>query len=249
MRMRAFAWAGAGLFGASLAAFAYLHATAWGRPAPPATNVLAAVSADLALFTTFALHHSILARAGAKRWLTRRVPPALERTLYVWVASLLFLAVCGLWQPLPGMAWQASGAAHVLLRLTQLTGLVLTWRSAARLDIWDLAGIRQVERGSAHGGSAPTPRAAAEAAPTAMDAPLESGGPYGWVRHPIYLGWVLIVWAVPVMTQARLLWAVVSTAYLIVAIPIEERGLVAEFGATYRDYQRRVRWRLVPGIW
>jgi len=78
---------------------------------------------------------------------------------------------------------------------------------------------------------------------------LEVGGPYRYVRHPIYLGWVLLVFAAPTMPMGRLLFAAVSTLYLVVAVPFEERSLVAEFGPAYRDYQRQVRWRLVPGLW
>ena len=75
------------------------------------------------------------------------------------------------------------------------------------------------------------------------------GGPYRWLRHPIYFGWVLFVFGAPAMTNGRLLFAGLSTLYLVVAIPLEERGLRAEFGQAYVDYQRTVRWRLVPGIW
>ena len=75
------------------------------------------------------------------------------------------------------------------------------------------------------------------------------GGPYRWMRHPIYFGWVLMVFATPTMTASRLLFASISTLYLVLAIPFEERGLIAEFGAAYAEYQRKVRWRIVPGVW
>ena len=78
---------------------------------------------------------------------------------------------------------------------------------------------------------------------------MQVGGAYRWVRHPIYFGWVLMVFGAPVMTTSRLVFASVSTAYLVIAIPFEERSLAEEFGAAYKDYQRRVRWRLVPGLW
>jgi protein-S-isoprenylcysteine O-methyltransferase Ste14 len=74
-------------------------------------------------------------------------------------------------------------------------------------------------------------------------------GPYRWVRHPIYLGWVLVVFGAPAMTTGRLLFAAVSTIYLVVAIPLEERSLAVEFGTAYSAYQRQVRWRLIPGVW
>ena len=78
---------------------------------------------------------------------------------------------------------------------------------------------------------------------------LRTSGVYAWVRHPIYFAWVLMVFAAPRMTSGRLLFAVISTTYLVVAIPYEERGLRAEFGEPYAAYQRQVRWRIVPGIW
>jgi protein-S-isoprenylcysteine O-methyltransferase Ste14 len=78
---------------------------------------------------------------------------------------------------------------------------------------------------------------------------LTVGGPYTWVRHPIYLGWVLLVFGAPAMTTGRLCFATVSTLYLIVAIPLEERSLTGEFGAAYARYRRQVRWRLIPGVW
>jgi protein-S-isoprenylcysteine O-methyltransferase Ste14 len=78
---------------------------------------------------------------------------------------------------------------------------------------------------------------------------MQTDGAYRLVRHPIYFGWVLMVFGAPAMTASRLLFAAISTLYLIVAIPFEERSLTKEFGAAYRDYQRRVRWRLIPGVW
>jgi protein-S-isoprenylcysteine O-methyltransferase Ste14 len=91
--------------------------------------------------------------------------------------------------------------------------------------------------------------AGASAGTPAEQAPLTISGPYRWLRHPIYLGWVMFVFGAPEMTAGRLLFATISTVYLIVAIPYEERSLAAEFGSAYSEYQRQVRWRLVPGVW
>ena len=261
MRMLAAAWFGAGLFFASLTYCAYFHLIVLGQPGVgPADQVPAAIAANVALFSAFALHHSVFARTGIKTRLARILPPAFERSAYVWIASLLFLGVCLLWRPLPGVAWEATGAVRYLLYGVQFAGLVFTLQSASRLDIWDLSGVRQVraahkaaERSGpneAHvGGSAAATNASSAAVSPAAPAPLEVRGPYRWLRHPIYLGWVLLVFGAPAMTAGRLLFAAVSTAYLVVAIPIEERSLVHEFGQSYRDYQRQVRWRLLPGVW
>lgn len=229
------------MFFGSLLYLAYFYTVTLGRPAAvPRDAVVANLGINVLLFSVFALHHSIFARMGVKAGLSRVVPRRLERSLYVWIASLLFLVVCLWWRPLPGVAWQAAGPIRWLLHAVQLGGLWLTARSAARIDVRELAGLRQAGAAtpSASGGDESTPAA-----------PLESAGPYRWVRHPIYLGWVLIVFGAPTMTSGRLLFAGISTMYLILAIPFEERSLRAEFGPAYATYQRQVRWRLIPGVW
>jgi len=226
----AFVWLGALIFAVSLASFAVVYGYLLRIPAPATDQpVWPAVLIDVGLFTAFALHHSVMARTGAKAWITRHVPADLERSLYVWVASVMFLAVCWWWQPLPGMAWRVGGPSRWLMYIVQLAGVVLTERSSRIIGIWELAGVRQARHG----------------------APVEfkATGPFGLVRHPIYFGWVLLVFGVPDMTFSRLLFAVVSTAYLVAAIPWEEASLVEAFGEKYRAYQRQVRSRLLPGIW
>lgn len=228
---QAFAWTGAALFVLSLLSFvvAYLwrfgFATSGGWDATAWRDALD----NLILFTIFALHHSVMARTGAKSWITKMVPAELERSVYVWIASLLFLAVCWLWQPLPGIAWSVPPPLSYVFSGIQLIGAFLTLQSARIVGIWDLAGVKP-----------PYPLG---------DVQFKTIGPYGIVRHPIYLGWVLIVFAAPVMTTSRLLFATVSTFYLVVAIPLEEGSLVAAFGDKYRSYQQRMRWRLLPYIW
>jgi hypothetical protein len=245
--MVAVAWAGAALFLASLIYFAYFYLVWLGQPeaAIPRVDPAIAVLIDVLLFTVFALHHSLFARSGAKAWIARRVPRGLERALYVWVASLLFMSVCWLWQPVPGVAWQTSGPARWLLLGVQAAGVLLTIRSASRIDIWDLAGVRQARAAV----SSPSPPQEPALSRVSGEPILEIGGPYRWVRHPIYFGWVLIVFAAPMMTANRLLFASISTLYLVIAIPFEERLLREEFGPAYAAYQRGVRWRLLPGVW
>jgi protein-S-isoprenylcysteine O-methyltransferase Ste14 len=226
---KAFAWTGALLFLLSLLSFGVVYGWRLRIPAPPSTAVWRDVVENVLLFTIFALHHSVMARTGAKAWITRRLPPDLERSIYVWMASVLFLAVCWLWQPLPGAIWQTAGPVSWLLFTIQMSGVLLTLRAARIVGVWDLAGVRQPDRS------------------TPVD--FKAAGPFAIVRHPIYLGWVLIVFATPVMTTSRLLFALISTAYLIAAIPLEERSLLETFGEKYRAYQREMRWRLLPGIW
>ena len=95
--------------------------------------------------------------------------------------------------------------------------------------MWELAGVRQPDR--------------------TKPVEFKADGPFGIVRHPIYLGWILMVFATPAMTTSQLLFAIVSTLYLIIAIPYEERSLVDAFGDKYRDYQRQMKWRLIPLVW
>jgi protein-S-isoprenylcysteine O-methyltransferase Ste14 len=228
------AWAGAALFGVSLVFGAYSYAVRFDR-LPPRLPPLASMALDAALFSLFALHHSLFARLGVKAAVARWAPPELERALYTWVASLLFLAVCVWWQPVDVTFYALSQPWRSAAYVVQLAGVIMTIRSSACLDVLDLAGVRQVQR--ARNGTPPG------------HVPLKTNGVYGFVRHPLYFAWVLMVFAAPSMTGTRLVFAVLSTAYLAMAIPWEERTLVQVFGPEYEAYRRAVRWRMLPGIY
>jgi protein-S-isoprenylcysteine O-methyltransferase Ste14 len=228
------------MFAASLGFFLYSYLVRFGRPADH-PGVLVPVAIDAALFTFFALHHSLFARPFVKRWLFGGVRPGsdpgltpLERPAYVWVASVLFIAVCAAWRAVPGELYHVTGVLALAAYAIHVAGIVLTARGSARLDVLDLAGVRAV--------SAP---------PTAPEGhvPLQTHGVYGFVRHPVYFAWVLMVIGTPHMTMTRLTFAVLSTTYLAIAIPFEERGLIDVFGQEYRQYQQRVRWRMIPGLY
>ena len=239
------AWIGAALFAASLVWFAYCYLVVFGE-ARPTGSVLAPVVVNLLLFSAFALHHSALARSGAKETIRRIVPAELERSLYTWVASLLFLAVCIWWRPVPGVLYELHGLWRVGAWATQLLAVMLTLRASRALDVLDLAGVRAIQRSLA--GVRAVQRADATAAP-AEHPPLTTRGLYGFVRHPLYFAWALFVFATPTMTGTRAAFAVISTAYLMVAIPWEERDLIATFGQQYEAYRRRVRTRMIPGVY
>jgi protein-S-isoprenylcysteine O-methyltransferase Ste14 len=187
---------------------------------------------DVGLFSAFALHHSVLARTGAKQLLTRVVPAALERATYTATASALFLAVCLLWRPVPGELYQLDGVLRLLGYGVQVAGIAITIAGASTLGVLTLAGVRHVQDDR-------LPAAAV---------PLRTSGLYGVVRHPLYFGWFLLVFGTPHMTMTRFVFAAVSTVYIALAIPFEERDLVGQFGDDYRRYQRTVRWRMVPGV-
>jgi methanethiol S-methyltransferase len=229
------AWIGAALFVASLVWFAYCYLVRFGQ-ATATGPVLAPVLVNLLLFSAFALHHSALARSGAKETIRRIVPAELERSLYAWVASLLFLAVCTWWQPVPGLLYELHGPWRAAAWALQLLAVLLTLRASQALDALDLAGVRAVQR-------ADTPAMPAE------HQALNMRGLYGFVRHPLYFAWALFVFATPAMTGTRAAFAVISTAYLMIAIPWEERDLVATFGQEYEAYRRRVRTRMIPGVY
>ena len=228
---RLFAWLGAVLFLASLTYFVLSYGMTFGVPAAGSARA-AAVAWNVTLFTVFALHHSVFARTPVRLWVARLVPAPLERSFYVWSASLLLIAVCALWRPVPGVAWEADGMLLWALRLLQATGVWLTLRSAAILDIRELAGV-----------AFRTPD------PQASEAEFRTTGPYGWVRHPIYTGWFLIVFAAAPMTLTRLVFALVSCAYLLIAMPLEERSMRAAETRAYERYMEQVRWRLLPGVY
>ena len=229
---------GLATFGASLLAGAWFYVIVLGRA--PATGPAWAIPADIALFTGFAAHHSVMARTAAKAWLTRLVPVHLERSLYVWTASLLFITVCWLWLPVPGIAWRVEGPARFACNGLQAAGLAITLASARLLDVFDLRGVP---------GRSWRPDAAASCGHTWPRAPSPAAARSVGCATRSTWGWLLMTLAAPTMTAGRLVFALVSSLYLLIAIPWEERSLAAEHGQAYRDYQRMVPWRVVPWVY
>lgn len=228
-RSRLFVIAGGVLFMASLLYFAIAYATTFGELAAwtSAPDIWMPILIDVFLFTCFALHHSVFARTRFRALVERLAPPGTERAIYVWIASLLFLGVSAAWLPVPGVFWRFTGAAGAVFVAIQLFGLALIAVAVRRLGVLTLAGLRE-----------PDPAA-----------PLADDGAYGLVRHPIYLGWFLLVWATPLMNGTRLVFAAVSCAYVLVAVIFEERDLRRTFGAAYDRYSQRVKSRVIPGVY
>jgi methanethiol S-methyltransferase len=200
----------------------------------PVGSIGTALVVDGLLLTIFALQHSVMARPWFKAMVTRHVPAAAERSLYVLCSSLALVLVFWLWQPIGGTVWDVANPAgrvalHALFALGWATVLVTTFL----IDHFDLFGLRQVwlfVRGRPYTG----PR-------------FTTPGPYRHVRHPLYVGWLLAFWATPTMTTAHLFFATVTTAYILVAIRFEERDLAAAHGTDYVEYRRRVPM-LVPRL-
>jgi protein-S-isoprenylcysteine O-methyltransferase Ste14 len=155
------------------------------------------------------------------------VRPDLIRSFYVWITSVLLIVVCSAWRPVGGEVYAATGIAAWVHAAIQLGGIAMIGRSVATIDPLELAGIRQGARGGV----------------------LQISGPYRLVRHPLYLGWLMATLGAAHMTGDRLTFASVTSAYLFVAVPWEERSLIQSFGDDYIRYQRLVRWRIVPFIY
>src|SRR5712692_1661754 len=224
MAARAFVWLGGALFVGALVLCAWWYLFVLGRP--QAAGGVHALLLDIGLFTVFALHHSLFAREFAKR-LFGSLAPHVIRSVYVYVASLLLIVVCVAWRPIGGELYRVSGVRTVAHIVVQLAGVWCIARAVARIDPLELAGIRPESRREG----------------------LETSGVYGWVRHPVYFGWMLAVFGTPHMTGDRLTFAAITTLYLIVAVPFEERSLRRSFGEAYARYTRAVKWRMIPFIY
>jgi protein-S-isoprenylcysteine O-methyltransferase Ste14 len=222
----------------SLLYFFYRYVVVFGRETEGPLRYRTLI-ADVVLFSVFALHHSLFARDAFRKWITRLVG-SLERSVYVWIASALFIAVCALWRPVAGVAWRVDQPALAWCIVAgQIVGIWLSLRSASLIDIRELSGVKQLDTDA---------RRVQQDPPSVPPIDFKTRGPYGWVRHPIYSGWFLIVFAVPVMTMTRLVFAITSSVYLLIAIPFEERSLRHSSGGAYEQYMRKVPWRLVPRL-
>lgn len=190
-------------------------------------SLINALAIDCALLTVFAVQHSVMARRWFKERWTRIVPWAIERSTYVLCASLALLLLFWQWRPLGIPIWTiendiARVALWSLFAAGWSTVLIVTFL----INHFDLFGLRQ----------AWLPLLGRPYTPVSFRTPL----PYRFVRHPLYFGFLLAFWMTPTMTLAHLVFALATTAYIVLAIQFEERDLLVEHGAAYAEYRRKV---------
>ena len=185
-----------------------------------------ALGLNLALLALFAVQHSVMARPAFKRWWTRIVPASAERSTYVLFSSLALIVLFWFWQPMGGVVWDVSSAVGVDIAYgIYAAGWALLLYATFMIDHFDLFGLRQVW----------LQLVGKPLAPLTFKTPWL----YRQVRHPIYVAWLMIMWATPTMTVAHLVFALMSTAYILVAIQFEEHDLIAAH-PEYAGYKQRV---------
>ena len=238
-RISAFAY-GAACYGAFLVTFLYAVGFLGNFGVPksidsgPEGSMTASLAIDGALLALFAVQHSVMARPWFKRAWTSLVPEPVERSTYVLFSSAAMLFMFWQWRPIGGVVWDMSGGtAEAVILGFYAAGLMIVLLSTFLINHFDLFGMRQVylylvNRPYTH---------------------LEFRTPffYRYVRHPLYVGWLLTFWSAPVMTVAHLFFAIMTTAYILVAIRFEEADLITVHGQKYERYRQQVPM-IVPAL-
>jgi protein-S-isoprenylcysteine O-methyltransferase Ste14 len=195
--------------------------------AAPEGSLGLAVAINLGLLGLFAVQHSVMARPAFKRWWKRVVPEAMERSTYVLLSSLALIVLFWQWRPLGGVVWEVTDPVGRALIYTVFgAGWLLVLVSTFLINHFDLFGLRQ---SWLHFRGIPY-------------TPLKFGTPwlYQHLRHPLYVGWFMAFWATPTMTAAHALFALMCTAYILIAVQLEEQDLLVAHGEDYAAYRERV---------
>jgi protein-S-isoprenylcysteine O-methyltransferase Ste14 len=190
----------------------------------PRSPLSYALLVNAGLLALFALQHSIMARPAFKRWWTNFVPEPVERSTYVLLSSACLLLLFQNWQPIGGIVWQVeSPILQTILQSLCLFGFSIVLISTFLINHFDLFGLRQVLYYFTGKRYEPLP--------------FRTPFFYKYVRHPLYMGFMIAFWATPTMTVAHLFFAIMTTGYMLTAIQFEESDLVKQFGAKYRVYK------------
>jgi len=192
----------------------------------PNVPVTQALLINLGLLGLFAIQHSVMARPAFKRWITRFIPTAVERSTFTLVSSLALITLFAFWEPMGGLVWQIENPLGVALMYGGFAfGWLLVLVCTFLINHFDLFGLRQVWLNFRN----------------KPYTPLEFKLPFAYrvVRHPMYVGWFFAFWCTPVMTVAHLAFAIATSAYILIAIQLEERDL-AEIHPEYRHYRKQV---------
>jgi methanethiol S-methyltransferase len=193
----------------------------------PTGSVWTALIVDAVLLSIFAIQHSVMARRGFKQWWARYIPSSVERSTYVLFASLAVALLLWQWRPLPDVVWDVRGSvAGTTLIVISVMGWIVLLISTFLINHFELFGLQQVFHRWRETGTAKL----------AFKTPAF----YKYVRHPIYLGFIVAFWSTPYMTQGHLIFSVATTGYIFVGIFFEERDLIVLFGEKYRSYRQRV---------
>jgi protein-S-isoprenylcysteine O-methyltransferase Ste14 len=182
---------------------------------------------NTAVLLLFAVQHSVMARPWFKKWWTRFVPHAIERSTFVLFASVALIIVYWQWRPMKQIVWDLHGAAAVVMQVIFWSGWILVLLSTFMISHFHLFGLKQVHQ-NLRGERLTDPQ-------------FDVRAFYRYMRHPIMVGFFLAFWGTPRMTMGHLLFAVATTGYILVALQFEERDLVRAFGAKYEQYRREVR--------
>ncbi|HMP79290.1 MAG TPA: isoprenylcysteine carboxylmethyltransferase family protein [Pirellulaceae bacterium] len=224
-----------------LGVFLYAAAFVCGLPVPKTMNgpttypMREALPVNVALVLLFGLQHSVMARPGFKRWWTQFVPASVERNVYVLATNVALILLFWLWRPVDMFVWNwEHPALQILGWSVGIAGWLTVLVTTFLINHFDLFGLRQ----------AWTHFRGREYKPLRFVTP----GPYRWVRHPLYVGWLMAFWGTPVMSAMHLVFAVGMTIYILIAIQFEERDLVQYHGEDYAIYRRQVPM-LIPAIW
>ena len=194
---------------------------------PPRSSIGFALIVNLLLLTVFAIQHSLMARPFFKRWLTRFIPEPMERSTYVLASNAAMIAIFAGWQPLGGEIWTITNPIAIVAAYSVFfTGWITVFVATCLINHFDLFGLRQVWlyfRGMPY-----------------TQLKFTMPGPYKLVRHPLYVGWILVFWATPTMTVGHLFFALITTIYILVAIQFEEKDLADAHGVAYVTYRNEV---------